>query len=376
MPLKKTFRQLSLSALLLLTLVGCQLQDTVVGDRNETPNNKRITVIENPERTTYEESVVDALVRLDDVRGLDWLDEEEIIVDKENRDFGTPEKADGLDWYPHNIYVQSLESGVQTPLLQANEHQGYAQVNPDRTQIFYKTFFLQSNTGKGYLYDIPSRKAQSFTDIDAMDVQNGRWVDNESVVYATIDGKIYLASMGSSAPRLLLDSQIPFVTNLAYMNGRLYYSSLKGSLYVKESEEKPQILPISNVVWMVPSPDEQRLAIVRRIKSGDMELLITDLKGETLFAIAQDSQIFGTAWSPDGNKLAYAGITSNGTARGIYVSNSSTGLSAPLTVDVKFIADPLRWSPTGTRLMVSSTQPDDQSRLNRYVTYLVRVSGS
>jgi TolB protein len=375
MSLKRTFRRLSLSTLILLAIAGCQLQDTVVGDRNET-SSKRITVIDNPEKTKYEESIVDALVRLDDVRGMDWLDEEEIIVDRENRDFGTPEKAEGIEWYPHNIYVHSLVSGVQTPLLKANEFQGYAQVNPDRTKIFYKTFFLQANTGKGYLYDIPSHKAQSFTDIDAMDVQNGRWVDNESVVYATIDGKIYLASMGNSKPRLLLDSQILFVTNLAYMNGRLYYSPLEGDLHIKESKKKPQTSSVSNVVWMVPSPDEQRLAIVRRIKSGGMELLVTDLKGKILFAVAQDSQIFGTAWSPDGNKLAYAGITPNGTARGIYVADATTGLSVPLTVDVKFIADPLRWSPTGTRLMVSSTQPDDQSKLNRFVTFIVRVSGS
>jgi TolB protein len=261
--------------------------------------------------------------------------------------------------------------------LAANEHQGFAQVSPDRTRVFYKTFYLQSNTGKGYFLDLPSMKSKAFTEADAMEVQSGRWVDNDSVVYATIDGKIYMAGADSQEqPRLLLDSTIPFVNNVAYMDGKLYYSALKGTLFASTLTGNSVALPIDNVVWMVPSPDEQRLAVVNRLKSGQMELLITDLQGKVLKAIAQDNQIYGTAWSPDGNSIAYAGITDNGTVRGIYLADLVTGLSTPLTVDVKFIADPLHWSPTGTRLMVSTTQPDEKNKRNRFVTFLVRVNSN
>ncbi|WP_256759837.1 hypothetical protein [Cohnella sp. WQ 127256] len=356
----------------LLFLVGCQQQEVTNREENRA-SDKYITVMDNPEKTTYEKSVVDSIVRLDDVRGMDWLSEEKIIIDRENHNY-LPEKAEGSEWYPHNLYTYSLLTNVQTPLHPANENQGYAQVSPDRTKVFYKTYSLQSNTGKGLTYDITTGKATAFTDTDAMDIQNGRWVDNDSIVYATIDGTIYTADAGNSSPRKLLDSANPFTSNIAYMNDHLFFTSLKGALMTSTLEGEPDILPISNVVWMVPSPDEQRLAIVRKVKSGAMELLITDLQGTILQAIAQDSQIYGTSWSPDGNKLAYAAITPNGTVRGIYVADASTGIPSALSVDIKFIADPLNWSPTGNRLMVSATQPDEQQSRNRFMTYLVRVS--
>ncbi|RED57124.1 TolB family protein [Cohnella lupini] len=362
--------------LALLFLFGCQ-QMNVPGSSTLDTTAKKITVIDNPEDSSYDESLVNTLVKLDDVRGMDWLSEEEILVDRENRETGTPEKIEGGEWYPHNIYIQSLQTGTQTPLLAANEHQGFAQVSPDRMRVFYKTFYSQSNTGKGYFLDLTSMKEKAFTEEDAMEVQSGRWIDNDSVVYATIDGKIYMASADShEQPRLLLDSAIPFVNNVAYMDGMLYYSALKGTLFANTLTGKSVALPINNVVWMVPSPDEQRLAVVNRTKSGRMELLITDLQGNVLKAIAQDNQIYGTAWSPDGNSIAYAGITDNGTVRGIYLADLVTGLSMPLTVDVKFIADPLHWSPTGTRLMVSTTQPDEKNKRNRFVTFLLRVNSN
>ncbi|WP_239618209.1 hypothetical protein [Cohnella mopanensis] len=357
---------------LMLLLYGCQQQGTT--DKEELLiQGKAITVMDNPEQTSYDKTEIHALVRLNNVRGMDWLSENDILVDRENHDF-TPEQAEGIEWYPHNLYVQSLSSPEQTPLLPANENQGSAQVSPDRSKIFYKTYSLQSNTGQGHILDIPSGQTTTFTDFDAMNLDNGRWIDNDSVVYATIDGKIYRADANRTTPTLLKNTEIPFANNIAYLNNQVIYSSLKGALITSPLNLKPELLPIDNVVWMVPSPDEQRLAIVRKIESNETELIITDLKGKVLQAIAQDSQIYGTAWSPDGNKLAYAGITSNGTVRGIYVADASTGLSTILSLDIKFIADPLRWNPTGNRLMVSATQPDEQQSRNRFVTYLVRIS--
>jgi TolB protein len=357
----------------LVFLLGCQSQEASVLNGPQT-DTKKVTVMDNPEKTSYGESIVDAIVRLEDVRGMDWLNEDEIIIDRENTDF-VPEKADGAQWYPHNIYVHSLLTNEQSPLHAENRNQGFAQVSPDRSKLFYKTFDLQASTGQGYLMSIPTRETVAVTDKDAMDVQNGRWVDNDSIIYASMEGMIYLTNVENHVPKKLLDTPIPFVNDVTYMNDKLYYTTLKGNLLSGPLNKKPINSDLDNVVWMVPSPDEQRLAIVQRIKSGNMELLITDLNGTVLTTIAQDAQIYGTAWSPDGTKLAYSGITPNGTVRGIYVADTSTGLSTALPVDVKFIADPLHWSPTGNRLMISSTQPNEQQKRNLFVTYLVRVGG-
>lgn len=164
-----------------------------------------------------------------------------------------------------------------------------------------------------------------------------------------------------------------FVTNLAVINDELIYTLQNGQLVSRVTSSNAIKIPLTNVVWMVPSVDEKQLAIVRRIKSGAMELLITDLRGNILSAIAQDSQIYGAAWSPNGTKLAYSSIKPNGTVRGIYVADTATGLSSHLSVDVKFIADPIRWSPTGNQIMITSAQPSNWP--NEFVTFLVRVGG-
>lgn len=357
----------------LLLLIGCQQQETSNRDTLQIAG-KAITVLDNPELTSYEKTETNTLVRLVDVRGLDWLSEEEIIIDRENHDF-KPEHIEGSDWYPHNLYVHTLSTAAQVPLLPANENQGFALASPDRTRIFYKTFSLQSNTGQGHFLDLATGKTSSFTEADAMDNQNGRWMDNESVVYATIDGKAYVSDVGNATPRLVADTAVPFPGNVAFLNDSVYFTSLKGSLLTSKQDGKLASLQITNVIWMVPSPDEQRLAIVRKLgNGGEMELIITDLEGNVLQAIAQDSQIYGTAWSPDGKKLAYAGITTSGTVRGVYVADTTTGLSNTLSLDVKFIADPLRWNPSSNRLMVSATQPDEQKNRNQFITYLVRIS--
>ena len=356
----------------LLFLTGCQPHWGSNRDQVEA-GGKTITVLDNPEATAYRRTEVDALVRLDNIRGSDWLSDDELLIARENLDM-EPEDVEGADWYPSNVYVHVLSTGLETPIHASGENQGFAVASPDKTKVFYKTFFLQSNTAKGNLLDLSTRSNLAFTEEDAITIDNGSWIDNDSLVYSTIDGTFYQFGTTDEAPRRLLDTDEMFPSNIFQIGSLIYYTTLKGMLMKISSEGAASIEGVSNVLWMLPSPDEQRLALVRRIKSGDMELLITDLQGKKLHAIAQDSQIYGIAWSPDGTKLAYSGITPNGTVRGIYVADASTGTSSPLSLDIKFIADPLRWNPSGNRLMVSTTLPDDNRNRNRSVTYLVRVS--
>ncbi len=363
---------LGLASLLLSTGCGSQWG----ADRQQIEiAGQTITLLDNPELAAYEETEINEIVRLDDVRGTDWLSDDQLLVDRENREM-KPVRAEGADWYPRNVYVHELSSGVEVPIAASGENQGYAVASPDRTKVFYKSFSLQSHTGKGHVANLASGESAAFTDEDEIAVDNGRWVDNESLVYSTINGQIYewRTRANRSAPRLLLDSDEMFPGNLALLGDRLFYTTLQGALMTQTASERSRLETKGQVAWMVPSPDEKRLALVSRSKRGrEMELLITDLQGNVLHAIAQDSQLYGVAWSPDGSRLAYAAITPSGTVRGIYAADASTGLSVPLSLDIKFLADPLRWNPSGNRLMVTSTLPDDQQNRNRFVTYLVRV---
>ena len=366
----KALAGIGLASMLLLT--GCGSQWGTSREEIEIAG-QTITVLDNPEQASYEKTEINQFVRLDNVRGTDWLSDEKLLVDRENRD-RKPERAEGATWYPRNVYVHELSTGLETAIAASDSNQGYALASPDKTKVFYKSFSLQSHTGQGIVANLATGQSAAFTDEDAIAVDNGRWVDNDSLVYATIQGDIFEWNTDRGRPNLLLESGEMFPGNPALLGDRLFYTTLQGALMIQSPNESVRVESSSDVVWMVPSPDEQRLAVVSRFRGGKMELTVTDLQGNVLHAIAQDTQIYGLAWSPDGNRLAYAGITPNGTVHGIYVADASTGQSVPLSLDIKFIADPLRWNPSGNRLMVTSTLPDEQQDRNRFVTYLVKAS--
>ncbi|XID95741.1 hypothetical protein ACF3MZ_14980 [Paenibacillaceae bacterium WGS1546] len=378
---------------LLAGLAGCQRPWP---DREEFRiSGKTITVMDNPEQTFYEASAFMPLIRLNDVRGMDWVSDDEILVDRENREMD-PFYAEGVALYPRNLFIHSLATDVQTPLLPSSANQGSARLSPDKTKVFYQTYSMQSSTGQGHIFDRTTGESKAITQADEMLQNNGGWVDNDSVVYATLDGSVYMTDDSESKPRLLVDSLNAFPGNLSVVNGQLFFTTPKGQLIVKtpnrpsiagDRKDRFALLPDRRIVWMAPSPNGERVAFVQKTKSGDAELIVSEnfwnvrdaaaaqdeVRASVRLAIAQDSQIYGIAWSPDGSKLAYAGIMSNGTVRGIYVADIATGLSEALSVDVKFIADPLLWSPSGNRLMVSAVLPDDDQNRNRFATYLVGV---
>jgi hypothetical protein len=64
---------------------------------------------------------------------------------------------------------------------------------------------------------------------------------------------IYLADVESHVHKKLLDTPIPSVNDVAYMNKKLYYTTLKGNLYSGPLDKKPVASSLDKVVWMVPS---------------------------------------------------------------------------------------------------------------------------
>jgi TolB protein len=125
------------------------------------------------------------------------------------------------------------------------------------------------------------------------------------------------------------------------------------------------------MLFDVPSPDGSLLGLVLRNKPGEMTLSVTDADGRGSKEIMKGSQIFGVSWSPDGKRLAFADIAQSGTAKGIYFADVSTGQSSALSVDVKFVADPPRWNPSGDRLMVTASSPGEDGGKPAVTTYLV-----
>lgn len=342
---------------------------------------RRITVIDYSEPALYANTAPLSLVRIEDARGMDWIGEDEIVIGRPNPDV-PKERARGATDAPQNLYVLAVADQRLSPLAPENAHQGYAQASPDRKKLFYKTFDPQARTGRGYILNLSSRDAFAFTEGDGMDVLDGRWAGNDAIVYTAPDGTVHFAHANGSQTKVLRrrDSQAapdaePSSTGsvAAFASGSLFFTGRDGQLSVLSARGHAEAPALRNVVSMIPSPAGDRLALVQTVAGGEMELIVADLEGNRLSSVAREAQIYGTAWSPDGSKLAYAAIAANGTVGSVQVANLAAGISAPLPVDIRFISDPLRWSPSGARLMIPAARSDEAQSRSPFVTFLVQV---
>jgi len=354
---------------LLMLIAGCGRGEPEA--QPAAPAYGRVTVLDNPENAAFGDSAVKPLVRLDGVRGSDWLNGRLLLVSKENPD-EAPTELEGAEFRPLNLYARDLSTGEETPLAPGADNQGYAVASPDRSRIFYKTFDWQSSVGTGYVMDLRTRRSVQVTQRDELELTSGVWLDDRTIVYAALDGRLVFVSEDGAKRDTWSDPDVSQAGDLKAVHGKIFYAASNGVLYTYDTETKKKKIASKSAapVWASPSPDGTKLAVVQRIRSGAMELSVADADGRNRKAIAQDAQIFGPAWSPEGDRLAYAGIESSGMTRGIYVTNLVTGTTATLPIDAGFIADAPRWSPSGDRLMVTASITGGGRNKPEFVTYL------
>ncbi len=104
-----------------------------------------------------------------------------------------------------------------------------------------------------------------------------------------------------------------------------------------------------------------------------MVLVLCDSEGNEQTELASGQQVFGTSWSPDGSKLAYS-LTAENPAddqNGVFITELESGEQTQLLGDIE-IADQLRWSPSGKKLLASASVLKDNKY--EFTTYVIRLS--
>ncbi|TJY42315.1 hypothetical protein E5161_09960 [Cohnella pontilimi] len=353
-----------------LFTAGCGISGGSGAEGNSpAPSHSDITILPNPENTSYGTTTVEPLVRIEGVRGSEWLSDDLLVVSKENPD-GQPVTVEGTEYRPLNLYAHTVSTGEEEALSPGPENQGYALANPGRRLIFYKTFDWQSNTGTGYVMDLQTRKSVRITEKDELELTNGVWLDERTILYSSMDGRLISVSADGMDRKQWPDPKASMLGNLSAQGGKIYYTTPPGLLLASDIGSGERNVVGKNVVWAAPSAAGEKLGIVNRIKSGTMELYVTDADGGNRRSIAQDNQIFGVAWNEAGDRLAYSAIEPSGTTKGVYVADPLAGTSVTLPIDIKYIADAPRWSPSGDRLMITDTLIGNDRSKPAFVTYL------
>lgn len=351
-----------------LSMTACSSGETEARQVVEQAGTK-ITVMDNTSESVYTKLQLEGIDKVEGMRSMDWVSEDVIVVDKENRSLA-PQMIEGTEQYPHNLYLHNLTTGEDTPLQEGEQNYGAAQVSPDKKYVFYKE--TNEMIGPGYILGLESG-SPVMVDEAPFRVEEGEWADDGEVIFPGMDGVIYRTDV-QGVKETVVDSGVPYVHEVIQSGSILYYVTGEDmQLTAYDTDSRQSKVLKQSVVWVVPSPDGSKLAIVKRTKPGEMVLVLCDSEGNEQTELASGQQVFGTGWSPDGSKLAYS-VTAENPAddqNGVFISELESGEQTQLLGDVE-IADQLRWSPSGKQLLASAAVLKD----NKYVstTYVIKLS--
>jgi Periplasmic component of the Tol biopolymer transport system len=346
-------------------LSGCNASKSVI----EKPD-KTITVIDKREKTGEElqtgEIEVSHIETLEGARGMDWLGEDRLIIDRENRNF-EPQSVEGELRYVRNLYIKNMSG--ETPILEEKRNQGFAEVSPDGKYLFFKRYVEATSTG--VIMNLETKEAAKLGD-DIIPISEGRWTPEGRLIFPDMRGTIYLADPDGKLTRLF-KAETYVLSHVVKQGSVVYYIMGDNSdLYAYDVETREEKKLVNGAFRIEPSPDGKHLALVLKADQSDTEksLVVADPQGNTTKVVATGTEIYGTAWSPDGNSLAYNLVSEReGGLKGLFVADMTTGKTTQIAVDLQYATDKLRWSPSGKKLMSSTFVPGENGYTFR--TYII-----
>ncbi|WP_241781840.1 hypothetical protein [Paenibacillus sp. DMB5] len=289
--------------------------------------------MDNTSESVYTKLQLEGIDKVGGVRGLDWVSEDVIVVDKENKSLA-PQLIEGTEQYPHNLYLQNLSTGADTPLQEGDQNYGAAQVSPDKKYVFYKE--TNEMVGLGYILGLESGSPVK-VDEAPFRVEEGEWADEGHVIFPGMDGIIYRTDV-QGTKETVVETGESYVHEVMQSGNIIYYVTGEDmQLTAYDTDSKQSKVLKSSVVWVIPSPDGSKLAIVKRTKPGEMVLVLCDSEGNEQAELASGQQVFGTSWSPDGSKLAYS-LTAENPAddqNGVFITELDSGEQTQLLGDIE-----------------------------------------
>lgn len=359
---------LLLGTVLMLSITACNTGETENRQVIE-KSGRKITVLDNISESVYTKLKLEGIDKVENVRGLDFLSEDDIVVDKENRGL-PPQRIEGEERYYHNLYLHSLSSGEESPLIGGEKNFGAALLSPDKQYLLYKE--LEDFTGLGYILNLETGTSLKVDDAPFR-ADEGKWIDNRQIVFPDMEGNILRADV-NGGQEMVVQPGVPYVHEVVQSGSLIYYVTGEDTaLTAYNTETKQSKVLKTSVMWVIPSPDGSKLAIVKRTKPGEMVLVLCDTEGNEQSTLASAQQIFGTSWSPDGSKLAYALTAGNAASgqNGLFITEVETGEQTPVLAGIE-VGDQLRWSPSGKKLLAPSAVLKDN--VYQFITYVIRLS--
>ncbi|MEK5495500.1 hypothetical protein MKZ24_32850 [Paenibacillus sp. FSL R7-0297] len=300
------------------------------------------------------------IVQYENISISDWLDEDTVVVSKENDKFGTMSLVELAGSLPKSLYFYHLDTEEYELIKeQENVFLGDAALSSDNRYLLYSEFSLGDPSY--HVMDLGSKKTFSITGDDIAGAKSARWAEDDTVIGAAYSGGAFTASTsgkiaaveGLGGEGLIVVRQI---------QDKIYYTTNSNeSLQTLDLNTKQKAdLKIGRIGNVIPSPEGDQLLILQYQESGQT-LLLTDTDGGNQKIIVEGAELGGISWSPDQRMIAYSmSADGNGTASAaLYVYDLESGKPAKVADDTGNLTT--SWSPSGKQLAYTEWSGDESS---------------
>lgn len=318
-----------------------------------TEPGKTITIIEEHKQEENEAEIsVQKVERFEQVTITDWLDEDTVIVSKENESLGKMSLAELSDQYPTSLYLLEIHSKeYQLVKEQKDVLLGGAVFSKDKKYLLYHEFVLGDPAF--FVMNLDNKESFGIMGEPIGGAMSAHWADHDTVTGAAYSGGAYLADKTGNINLIDdLNGEAIFlvekIDDVIYYNTQSDFTLMKLNLDTKEKTS----LKLEQVYNILPSPDHKQLLILQSNGSKG-SMLVYDLESGEKVVIAEGTEVYGVSWSPDQRMVAYSMKEDENTStiRSLYVYDMLTGTSTKMAVNTEILS--VNWSPSGEKLSYS-----------------------
>lgn len=367
--------KLAIGPVLLMTLIACSADraDHTVAtpepSSSTAPSGQPAPATAAPEATEAPSGpavTAGQIEHYENIALTDWLDEDTVVVSKENENLAKMSLAELADSYPKSLYLYHLDTKEYELLTEQEDvFLGEAVLSPDKRFVLYSEYTLGDPAY--YVMDLGSKKTFGITGEPIGGAQSARWADDNTVIGPAYSGGAFTANtsgkiaavQGLGGEGLIIVRQI---------KDKVYYTTTSNETLqtLDLTNRQKASLELDRVGNVIPSPDGDQLLVQQYTDSGQT-LLLSGTDGSDPQVLAEGAGLSGVSWSPDQRMIAYSvAADDSGTAPNtLFIYDLASGESIKIAEGTSNLTT--SWSPSGKALSYTEW---DGSRNNSSVVEL------
>ena len=361
------FVKITVLLLVALTLSACSVQEENSRDIEEPDDS----IVDNENESNENDLDFVTIEKIEKYVGMeisDWIDEQTVVLAKENQELGKMSLLENAEFYPRSIYEYNLDTKeFKTIKVQKDMFLGGAILSPDKKHLLYYEYSIGDVAY--YLMSLEDGAQSSVTEDIIGSAYTAEWTDEQNVIGASYAGGAYMADTRGNLTQIA-ELQEEQLFTVHKMKEKIYYITTDSptfQVYMLDlvTKEKKN-LQVENADGITLSPDGKQM-LVTQATGSTKRLIITDTDGNIQSTITEGSDVTGASWSPNQQMIAYQldSVINDVDSSGLYLYDISTGKSIQIAPNVRNVK--IKWSPSGKKISVTEL---DERNYNSSIIYI------